>query len=150
MKLQIKELGAIKEGTIDLSKKLNVFCGPNGTGKTYMAYTIYGLLKNQIHIGSNEEVVKNLIDKKSLNYSIDFDALIEYRKDLIFNFKEEIKQLQAAITSNPNNTTISSTNSSKINDINIKLKEAEDALAKLNVTPPVTPNRGYTQCLFRH
>ena len=93
MKLQIKELGAIKEGTIDLSKKLNVFCGPNGTGKTYMAYTIYGLLKNQIHIGSNEEVVKNLIDKKSLNYSIDFDALIEYRKDLISNFKEEFDSL---------------------------------------------------------
>ena len=25
MKIQVKELGAIKEGTIDLSKKLNVF-----------------------------------------------------------------------------------------------------------------------------
>ena len=45
MKIQVNILGAIKEGTIDLSKKLNVFCGPNGTGKTYMAYAIYGLTR---------------------------------------------------------------------------------------------------------
>lgn len=93
MKLQIKELGAIKEGTIDLSKKLNVFCGPNGTGKTYMAFAIYGLLKNQIHIGSNEELVKKLIDDKNISYEIDFKALIEYRKDLISNFKEDFDSL---------------------------------------------------------
>lgn len=93
MKLQIKELGAIKEGTIDLSKKLNVFCGPNGTGKTYMAYTIYGLLKNQIHIGSNEELVKNLIDNRNIHHIIDFDALHEYRKDLVSNFKDDFDSL---------------------------------------------------------
>jgi len=50
MKIKIRELGAIKEGVLDLSKRLNVFCGPNGTGKTYLAYTIYGLLKNPIHV----------------------------------------------------------------------------------------------------
>lgn len=93
MKLQIKELGAIKEGTINLSKKLNVFCGPNGTGKTYMAFAIYGLLKNQIHIGSNEELVKKLIDDKNISYPIDFRALIGYRKDLISNFKEDFDSL---------------------------------------------------------
>lgn len=93
MKLQIKELGAIKEGIIDLSKKLNVFCGPNGTGKTYMAFAIYGLLKNQIHIGSKEELVKKLIDDKNISYQIDFKALIEYRKDLISNFKEDFDSL---------------------------------------------------------
>lgn len=93
MKLSIKYLGAIKEGTIDLSKKLNVFCGPNGTGKTYLAYAIYGLLKNQIHIGSNEKLVKNLIDNKKINYTINFEALHQYRKDLISNFKEEFDSL---------------------------------------------------------
>jgi len=93
MKLQIKNLGAIKEGTINLSKKLNVFCGPNGTGKTYLAYTLYGLLKNQIHVGSNEEIVKNLVDTKKLNYEINFEALQEYRKDLISNFKDDFDSL---------------------------------------------------------
>jgi energy-coupling factor transporter ATP-binding protein EcfA2 len=93
MKIQVKELGAIKEGTIDLSKKLNVFCGPNGTGKTYMAYVIYGLLKNQIHIGSDEELVKNLIEKKTYSFPIDFDSIHEYRNSLIGNFKEDFDSL---------------------------------------------------------
>ncbi len=35
MKILVKNLGAIKQAEIDLSKKLTVFCGPNGTGKTY-------------------------------------------------------------------------------------------------------------------
>ena len=85
MKIHIKELGAVKEGTIDLSKKLNVFCGPNGTGKTYMAYVIYGLLKSQMHVGANEELVKELIEKRKTNYNLDFDALNKYRKSIIDN-----------------------------------------------------------------
>jgi len=93
MKIKIRELGAIKDGVLDLSKRLNVFCGPNGTGKTYLAYTIYGLLKNPIHVRSNEELVKKLIDNKTINYKIDFKELIQYRKDLIFNFKEDFDSL---------------------------------------------------------
>ncbi len=93
MILEIKNLGAIKEGTIDLSKKLNVFCGPNGTGKTYMAYAIYGLLKNQINVGANTDIVKNLVDNKKTTYNIDFDALESYRTDLITNFKEDFDSL---------------------------------------------------------
>ena len=41
MKIAVKNLGAIKQAEIDLGKRLNVFCGPNGTGKTYLAYLIY-------------------------------------------------------------------------------------------------------------
>lgn len=93
MKIHIKELGAVKEGTIDLSKKLNVFCGPNGTGKTYMAYVIYGLLKSQMHVGANEELVKELIEKRKTNYNLDFDALNKYRKSIIDNFKEDFDSL---------------------------------------------------------
>lgn len=47
MKLHIANLGAVKEATIDLSKKLTVFCGPNGTGKTWVAYVVHGLLAEQ-------------------------------------------------------------------------------------------------------
>lgn len=93
MKIHIKELGAVKEGTIDLSKKLNVFCGPNGTGKTYMAYVIYGLLKSQIHIGSDEALAKELIEKRKTNYSINFEALNKYRKNIIDNFKDDFDSL---------------------------------------------------------
>lgn len=65
MKIKVNDLGAIKEGTIDLSKKLTVFCGPNGTGKTYMAYLIYAISQANIHVRSsdNDTLVKELIDK---------------------------------------------------------------------------------------
>lgn len=93
MEINIKELGAIKEGTIDLSKKLNVFCGPNGTGKTYTAYVIYGLLKSQIHVSTDEVFAKELIEKKKVNYPINFESLIKYRQNIIENFKDEFDSL---------------------------------------------------------
>lgn len=44
MRIKVKNLGkALKEADIDLSKRLLVFTGPNNSGRTYLAYTIYGL-----------------------------------------------------------------------------------------------------------
>ncbi len=93
MKINIKELGAIKEGTIDLSKKLNVFCGPNGTGKTYVAYVIYALMKAGIHFGRNDKLATELIDKKQLIFEIDYALLYKYRSDLQANLKSEYDTL---------------------------------------------------------
>jgi len=44
MKFKIKNLGAISEAEVDLTKNINIFCGQNRTGKTYLAYIIYGLI----------------------------------------------------------------------------------------------------------
>lgn len=41
MKLHIKNLGPIKEATIDLSKRFYTFVGYNNTGKTYLANLLY-------------------------------------------------------------------------------------------------------------
>ena len=41
MKLTVKNIGPVKESTIDLDKNLLVLCGGNNTGKTYVAYTVY-------------------------------------------------------------------------------------------------------------
>lgn len=43
MKLRIKNLGPIKSGEIDLSKKIYVFTGYNNTGKTYLSQIMYAL-----------------------------------------------------------------------------------------------------------
>jgi predicted ATPase len=86
MKLSVENLGAIKNGTIDLSKKLNVFCGPNGTGKTYMAYVVYGLLSNRrISIGKvkNDNLVEELMKHKKCDYKIQFSNSYKYREHLI-------------------------------------------------------------------
>ncbi|MCF6350700.1 MAG: ATP-binding protein [Flavobacteriaceae bacterium] len=71
MKVQIKNLGAVKDATIDLSKKLNIFCGGNSTGKTYMAYILYAITS---------------LDNKSLGISVDK----KYIDDLLENNEVEI------------------------------------------------------------
>ena len=82
MKIQVKELGAIKEGTIDLSRKLNVFCGPNGTGKTYMAYVIYALTKlNNKSLGRRLQkgFLTKAVTQKSFQITIMAKELFEFR-----------------------------------------------------------------------
>ena len=46
MKLLIENWGPIASAEIDLSKPLIVFTGPNGTGKTYISYLLYGLMSS--------------------------------------------------------------------------------------------------------
>ena len=47
MKVHIKNLGAIKEGEMEI-KPLTLLCGANNTSKTYALYVVYGLLKNAV------------------------------------------------------------------------------------------------------
>ena len=93
MKIRLSELGAIKEGSIDLSKRLNIFCGPNGTGKTYVAYAIYGMLKTDFHIGSNREVIKDLIENKKAIYKFNFTELNSYRDEILTSFMDDLDTL---------------------------------------------------------
>ena len=44
MKIRVENLGPIKNGEIDLSKKFYVFVGYNNTGKTYMAQVLWSVL----------------------------------------------------------------------------------------------------------
>lgn len=43
MKIHVENYGVIGSATIDLSKPLTIFCGGNGTGKTYMSYLVYAM-----------------------------------------------------------------------------------------------------------
>lgn len=45
MKIEFNNVGLLKHAEIDLSKDLIVLAGPNNTGKTYAAYSVYGLYK---------------------------------------------------------------------------------------------------------
>ena len=44
MKFRFKNLGQIKEAALELGD-LTVIAGRNNTGKTYLAYALYGFLK---------------------------------------------------------------------------------------------------------
>jgi hypothetical protein len=41
----VEKLGPVERAEIDLSKDLILLTGPNGTGKTYVAWAVYGLLQ---------------------------------------------------------------------------------------------------------
>lgn len=83
MKLRVNNLGAIKEGEIDLSQKFIVFCGPNGTGKTYLSYVIFGLLKRKFHIQGKQKFAEKLLNEKKASMEIDFEKLFQYRNSMI-------------------------------------------------------------------
>ena len=45
MKISIESLGALKSGEFDLDNDLIIITGPNNTGKSYLTYLLYGVLK---------------------------------------------------------------------------------------------------------
>lgn len=43
MRFRVENLGPLREAEVDLSKDLIVLTGPNNSGKTYLAWSVYGL-----------------------------------------------------------------------------------------------------------
>ncbi len=70
MKLQVKNLGPIKKGEIDLDKRFYVFVGYNNSGKTYMSQVIWSLMEFWEERKNNNFSILNSIGKFSLEYSI--------------------------------------------------------------------------------
>ncbi len=98
MKIKINEIGAIKEARIDLSKKLSVFGGPNGTGKTYLAYVLYAITneKNKsIGIPFPENEKKTLLDKNSVEVALDFSKIWNFRQMEVEKIKQNLWTLFA-------------------------------------------------------
>ena len=60
MKVDIKELGYVKNVQLDLGKDLTILCGPNNTGKTYVAYAIYGLMKFRSELPKSKKISTTL------------------------------------------------------------------------------------------
>ncbi len=43
MFFRVQNLGPLRDAEVDLSKDLIVLAGPNNSGKTYLAWSVYGL-----------------------------------------------------------------------------------------------------------
>jgi len=64
MKFTIQKLGSIEDAVIE-PRKLTAIIGPNNSGKTYVAYMIYGFLKGwrrNIEFGITTKNIQDLID----------------------------------------------------------------------------------------
>ena len=92
--LEVKELGIVKNAKIDL-KPFTIFFGKNNTGKTYLAYLVYGIcnvydvlwekfkFRSSIDLEPMEEFLRSFIEKKTKKDSFSFEIDVEsYEYDI--------------------------------------------------------------------
>lgn len=94
MKIQINNLGNVEYGDLDISKRLTVFCGPNNTGKTYVSYVIYSLLKPQYYFDNTDvpNLSKVLVEDKVL-FELTSKNINTYRKNKLQNIGSNLESL---------------------------------------------------------
>jgi len=81
MKLVVKNYGAIKEGTIDLSKKCYLFVGYNNTGKTYLTKLIYEIF--------NPDTLNDFSNSSYNTFQYEDVSKLELTKELIDSVLKE-------------------------------------------------------------
>ena len=73
MKIRLKDVGVIKNVEIELGK-LTIISGNNNTGKTFLAYVIFGLFELWDDLGNikdfSKEEIKNFIENRAINYDL--------------------------------------------------------------------------------
>lgn len=98
MNVQITNLGAVKSATIDLNKKLNVFCGPNGTGKTYISFIIYAItyLNNKsFGIRLDKELISQLVAENTVVVPLHLPDIWDFRNNELRKVKANLGGLFA-------------------------------------------------------
>ena len=104
MKFIFKNLGPIHEAEMELGD-LTILAGRNNTGKTYVAYTLYGFLKwwphlpqfpefldelskealssdDPVRVPNMERLVRTVMEKGQAEWSIDREEMSRCRKQL--------------------------------------------------------------------
>lgn len=95
MKIKISKFGIIDQGIVDLNKALTVFCGPNGSGKTYMSYLIYALVSDNLSPVQPlaSKYMDELTDKGVVDIPIPSENLINYRNKTIEIIKDRTNEI---------------------------------------------------------
>lgn len=76
MIFKVERLGPVNRAEIDLSKDLILLTGPNGTGKTYVAWAVYGLLitwQGPSLIELLSDIIRPVADRLLASGSSEFD-----------------------------------------------------------------------------
>lgn len=95
MQITVKNFGAIQNGKIDLSKRVTLFCGPNCTGKTYMAYLLYGIfsVNNRRYMIDREIPIDELYAHKQVEMKISKSTLEMMRKYMLQRLRKNFDSL---------------------------------------------------------
>jgi len=121
MKIDFENLGSIKKGSIELND-LTLLCGPNNCGKTYVMYSLYGLLDKEFEIRFSfvTKMISQL--KEQGTYSFDVCEIITlYQKDMILDIEKHFKEYLPSLFGVTDEEFIKTT--IKLNFDNRKLKE---------------------------
>ncbi|MDY6993027.1 MAG: hypothetical protein SVR94_10560 [Pseudomonadota bacterium] len=111
MKIQFKKLGVIQQGELSLND-LTLLCGPNNTGKTYLMYSLYGLLDKKFEVNFNfveniiiAELIKNKVYHFNLQHLIaeQFETILQ---QIAQGFQERLPTLFGVTTENFANTKV--------------------------------------------
>lgn len=95
---RFKNIGPVKEADMELGD-LTIIAGRNNTGKTYLAYTLYGFLKRWRELATSvppdfDNLVKTVIKTGKATQPIDRESLNQARKAMIQrlakDFSEEV------------------------------------------------------------
>ena len=94
MEIDIKNLGNVQSGHLDISKKLTLFCGPNNTGKTYVSYIVYALLKSRRYYDA--EITPDFSDfyvKGVIEFQLNKDIVLRYRKSRVNSIHSSLESV---------------------------------------------------------
>jgi predicted ATP-dependent endonuclease of OLD family len=84
MQLIIQNLGSIKQGEIDLTKKFYVLVGYNNTGKTYVSQLLWSIF--------NEDTIENFskqVEMKELHFELETKSHFEITPEIVSQILEE-------------------------------------------------------------
>lgn len=126
MNVEFKNLGFVKNIELNLDKNLIVLCGPNNSGKTYVAYALYGLMKYKSQVPTSKNIIsklKNLFDEGQINIDI---------RNLLINDSENFLNLISLSYVERISSVFAADKSmfSKF-DLNIKLKDINNIIENL-------------------
>ena len=95
MKFKIENLGIIENGEISLNRPLTIFCGPNGTGKTYASCILQAITSNRYSPNKplNEDLLNNLVDTGTVEIPLNIDEAISYRNTSVEIIKIHLKEI---------------------------------------------------------
>lgn len=74
MFFRVENLGPLRSAEVDLSKEIILLTGPNSTGKTYLAWSVYGLFRGSEAPEVFGKLVKEILD--SPEQGIEFNRIV--------------------------------------------------------------------------
>jgi len=108
MKINFENLGSIKKGSIELNE-LTLFCGANNCGKTYVMYSLYGLLDKKFDIRFS--FVKEMISELKENSTFEFDVgdiITHHQENMVLDIEKHFKEYLPSLFGVTNDEFISS------------------------------------------